>query len=152
VFIFKNGIEWNEEPFVLLVTESQFGVCLPHVISCVAMTFWSKVVDFFYSDPSIKALQKDTLWKPKECLWVAFLGKKVPTVLPKNLLNAYLLQKQFKITEATPSKLAAQLEVEEAVRSIDARFGYNEAEEKMLHVHFKFKGGCASRLQGRSQV
>jgi len=93
-----------------------------------------KVEQYLLSDES-KAVEKDSLWKPKDALWIIFLSKAVPQGLPKDILSGFLLQKSWKIGEVKGASLTAENTT--LKRSIEASFGFNENQERMVHIKCK---------------
>jgi hypothetical protein len=45
-----------------------------------------KVEQYLLSDES-KAVEKDSMWKPKDAMWVIFLNKGVAPGLPRDILR-----------------------------------------------------------------
>lgn len=96
---------------------------------------FKKTIELLYKDDEReRAIQNDTLWKPEESLWVAFLLKDIPIAnLNKNHLLPFFVDKGFKIT---PANKGVRLSCTLSTKKIDTVLGFNEKEERMLHAKF----------------
>jgi len=92
------------------------------------------LASLYKEDDRTLALQNDTIWRPDESLWVAFITKDITVPnLNKNHLLPFFLDKGYKVTQ---SNKGVRLSVVWEDKKIETVIGFNEKEDRMLHGKF----------------